>query len=215
MERRGAAREIPMSKLRLVVWCLNWVVALVCGTLGIVWYVQPGRLWWFRQVGENPHQSWGLVLFFVALATVILNLLYFLLRHVVGRAMRTHIPVKGADPNITVSLHALRHALIRALQREPEVHTVDVQLTHDRKKKCVTRILARGTIWDGPDLLSTTIKMQKILQSRFHEIVEPECEPSVEVKLDSLRFAVKPVGFRERVDRIKESFRGPQYPIGG
>ncbi len=56
--------------------------------------------------------------------------------------------------------------------------------------------------------------MQTVLRNRFHEIVEPDCEPTIEVKLDSLRFVGKQVGFRERVDRIKESFRGPQYPVG-
>ena len=203
-----------MGKFRLVVWSLNWVVALVCGSLGMVWYLDAA--WWDLRVAQNPEwrARWGLVLFLVAATTVVVNVLYFVLRNVVGRAMRTHIPVKGADPYISVSLHALRHALIRALKREPEVHSVDVELTHDRRRKCVTRILARGTIWDGPDVLQTTIKMQSILNSRFHEIVEPACEPTIEVKLDSLRFVGKRVGFRERIDRIRESFRGPQYPIG-
>ena len=202
-----------MSKLRVVVWSLNWVVALVCGSLGIVWYMDASRLWWTQKVAES-RPTLGLALFLVALATVVLNVTYFVLRQIVGRAMRIHIPVKGADPNITVSLHALRNALVRALKREPEVHSADVELTHDRKRQCVSHILARGTIWDGPDILQTTIKMQTVLRNRFHEIVEPDCEPTIEVKLDSLRFVGKQVGFRERVDRIKESFRGPQYPVG-
>lgn len=203
-----------MNKFRLVVWSLNWVVALVCGSVGIIWYSWPD--WWQEFAQDSAWRPrWGGLLFALALTTVVLNVLYFVLRHVTGRAMRIHIPVKGADPNITVSLHALRHALIRALKREPEVHSVDVELTHDRKRQCVTHILARGTIWDGPDILQTTIKMQTLLRKRFHEIVEPNCEPTIEVKLDSLRFVGKQVGFRERVDRIRESFRGPQYPIGG
>jgi hypothetical protein len=202
-----------MNKFRLVVWSLNWVVALACGCIGIVWYLDWARLWWLDHA-QDIHSTWGLALFLVALLTVVVNLLYVLLRHFTGRAMRTHIPVKGADANITVSLHALRNSLVRALMREPEVHSVDVELTHDRRKKCITHILARGTIWDGPDILQTTVKMQKVLRSRFHEIVEPEEEPTIEVKLDSFRFVGKQVGFRERVDRIKETFRGPQYPIG-
>ena len=204
-----------MNKLRLVVWSLNWVVSLVCGSLGVIWYVNASHLWWIERASANPgwRQSWGLFLFLVALTTVVVNLVYFILRNVVGRAMRTHIPVKGSDPNITVSLHALRHALIRALKREPEVHSADVEITHDRRRKCITHILARGTIWDGPDILQTTLKMQRLLRDRFHEIVAPDVEPTVEVKLDSLRFVGKQVGFRERVDRIRESFRGPQYPI--
>ena len=40
-------------------------------------------------------------------------------------------------------------------------------------------------------------------------------EMTFEVRLDSFRFLGKCKGFRERIDRIKETFRGPQYPIGG
>jgi hypothetical protein len=208
-----------MKHLRLVVWCLNWVVALACGTVGVIWYLEKsateGRELsaWLQKVTDNP--TYGLALFLVALATVVLNLVYFMLRHVVGRDMRTHIPVKGSDANITVSLYALRHALIRTLEKEPEVHSVDVEIRHDRRKNCITHVLARGTIWDGPDIMLTTIRLQNKLRGRFHEIVEPEEEPTFEVKLDSFRFVGKQRGFRERIDRIKESFRGPQYPIGG
>ena len=207
-----------MKQLRVVVWSLNWVVALACGTVGVFWYLEKsateGRELsaWLQRVTDNP--TWGLVLFVVALATVVLNLVYFVVRNVTGRAMRTHIPVKGSDANLTVSLHALRQALIRTLAKEPEVNSVDVEIRHNRKKNCITHVLARGTIWDGPDIMLTTIRLQNKLRSRFHEIVEPEEEPTFEVKLDSFRFAGKQLGFRERVDRIKDNYRGPQYPIG-
>jgi len=202
-----------MNKFRLVVWSLNWVVAIVCGFIGIIWYLDESRLYWLEHAEEQPIA--GLILFIVALATVLLNVGYLVVRHVQGYPMRTHIPVRGADSSVTVSLHALRNALVRSLKREPEVHNVEVELHHDRKAKRVTQVQARGTIWDGPDVLQTTMKIQKLLRRRFREIVEPEEEPKFEVHLDSFRFVGKQKGFRERIDRIKESFRGPQYPIGG
>jgi len=202
-----------MGKFRLVMWSLNGVVAIVCGFIGIIWYLDASRLYWLELAGKNP--TGGLLLFLVALTTVLLNVGYVVLRHVHGYPMRTHVPVHGTDSNITVSLHALREALIRTLKREPEVHSVDVELTHDRKTRRVTQVLARGTIWDGPDVLQTTLKIQKVLCKRFCDIVEPGEPPKFEVRLDSFRFVGKQKGFRERIDRIKESFRGPQYPIGG
>lgn len=202
-----------MNKFRLAMWSLNWVVAIACGFIGIIWYLDASRLYWLELAGKNP--MGGLLLFLVALATVLLNVGYLVVRHVHGYPTRTHIPVRAADLNITVSLYALRDALVRALKREPEVHSVDVELTHDRRKKRITQVRASGTIWDGPDILQTTLKMQKVLRKRFHEIVEPEEEPKFEVRLDSFRFVRKQKGFRERIDRIKESFRGPQYPVGG
>jgi hypothetical protein len=202
-----------MNKFRLVVWSLNWVVALVCGFIGIIWYLDASRLYWLEVAGENP--TGGLLLFLVALATVLLNVSYMVIRHVHGYPMRTHIPVRGSDPNVTVSLHALRDALTRALKHESEVHSVDVELRHDRRKRRITQVMARGTIWDGPDILQTTLKMQKVLRRRFREIVDPEEEPQFEVRLDRFRFVGKQKGFRERIDRIRETFRGPQYPVGG
>ena len=202
-----------MNKFRLVVWSLNWVVAIVCGFIGILWYLDESRLYWLEQAEDQPIA--GLILFIVALTTVLLNISYLVVRHVQGYPMRTHIPVRGADSSVTVSLHALRNALVRSLKREPEVHNVEVELQHDRKTKRITQVRARGTIWDGPDILQTTMKIQKVLRRRFGEIVEPEEEPKFEVHLDSFRFVGKQKGFRERIDRIKESFRGPQYPIGG
>jgi len=202
-----------MNKFRLVVWSLNWVVALVCGFIGVIWYLDVSRVNWLEVAGENP--TGGLLLFLVALATVLLNVSYMVIRHVEGYPMRTHIPVRGADPTVTVSLHALRDALTRALKHEPEVHSVDVELKHDRRKRRITQVLVRGTIWDGPDVLQTTLKMQKVLRRRFREIVDPDEDPQFEVRLDSFRFVGKQKGFRERIDRIRESFRGPQYPVGG
>ena len=202
-----------MKTFRFAVWSLNWVVALVCGFIGIIWYLDAPQLYWLELAGKNP--MGGLLLFLVAVTTVLLNVSYLVVRHVQGYPMRTHVPVRGPESNITVSLYALRNALIRRLKREPEVHDVDVELTHDRKSRRVTQIRARGTIWDGPDVLQTTLKMQEVLRKRFLDIVEPEEEPKFEVRLDSFRFVKKQKGFRERIDRIKESFRGPQYPIGG
>jgi len=202
-----------MNKFRLAVWSLNWVVALVCGFIGILWYLDVSRLYWLEVAHENP--TGGLLLFLVALATVLLNVSYMVIRHVHGYPMRMHIPVRGTDPDVTVSLYALREALARALKHEPEVHSVDVELKHDPRKRRITRVLARGTIWDGPDILQTTLKMQEVLRRRFRDIVDPEEEPQFEVRLDRLRFVGKQKGFRERIDRIRETFHGPQYPVGG
>jgi hypothetical protein len=202
-----------MNKFRLVVWSLNWSVALVAGFIGVIWYLDASRLYWLELAHENP--TGGLVLFLIALITVLLNVSYMIFRHLYGYPMRTHIPVRGTDPSVTVSLFALREALTRALQHEPEVHSVDVELKHDRAKRRITQVMARGTVWDGPDILQTTLKMQQVLRRRFREIVDPEEEPRFEVALDRFRFVGKQQGFRERIDRIRETFRGPQYPVGG
>jgi len=201
-----------MKTFRAVVWCLNWFVAMVTGFIGVLWYLD-NEIYWLPKASYHP--VGGLVLFLLALITVLLNISWVVVRHVQGYPMRTHIPVKGGDSNITVSLDALRKALVRTLKREPEVHSVDIELTHDPKKKQITQVQASGTIWDGPDVLQTTVKIQNVLRRRFYEIVEPEAEPNFEVRLDSFRFIGKRKGFRERIDRIKETFRGPQYPIGG
>jgi hypothetical protein len=200
-----------MRAFRTVVWSLNWVVALACGFIGIVWHLDASRLYWLEMAGRRP--GGGLVLFIVALVTVLLNITYPVLRHVQGYPTRTHIPVRGGDPSITVSLQALHNSLVHTLKREPEVHGVEVELKHDRKTNRVTQVRAIGTIWDGPDMLQTTLKMKEVLRRRFYEIVEPEEEPQFEVKLDSFRFAGVQKGFRERIDRIRETFRGPQYPV--
>lgn len=201
-----------MNKFRAIVWSLNWVVAIVSGFIGIIWYLDASRLYWLPRAGERP--GWGLALFLVALATVLLNISYLVVRHIHGYPMRTQIPVQGGDSTVSVSLYALRDALIRSLKKEPEVHSVDVELRHDRRARRITQVRARGTIWDGPDILQTTLKIQKVLRRRFREIVEPDEEPKFEVQLDSFRFVGKQKGFRERIDRIRESFRGPQYPVG-
>ncbi|KPL04377.1 MAG: hypothetical protein AMK75_01205 [Planctomycetes bacterium SM23_65] len=54
-----------MNKFRLVVWSLNWVVALVCGFIGIIWYLDASRLYWLELAGKNP--MGGLLLFLVAM----------------------------------------------------------------------------------------------------------------------------------------------------
>jgi len=201
-----------MKKFRMVVWSLNWVVAVVCGFIGILWYLDDEIT---LLPNASYHPEFGLMLFIVALVTVLVNVSYVVIWHVQGYPLRTHIPVKGADSNITVSLDALRKALVRTLRNEPEVHSVDVELTHDPKKQQITEVRASGTLWDGPDVLRTTVKIQSLLQRRFHDIVEPREEPKFEVHLDSFRFTKTRKGFHERIDRIKETFRGPQYPIGG
>lgn len=201
-----------MKQFRLVVWSLNWVVAIVCAFIGIVSYLDTSGFQWLKLREQGVV---GLLLFVVALVTVLLNITYLVVRHVQGYPMRTQVPVKGDDSNITVSLHALRNALIRALKNEPEVHTVDVELAYDRKKKRITKVRAIGTMWDGPEMLRTTMKVQDVLRRRFSDIVAPQEEPKFEVQLESFRFVGKQKLFRERIDRIKETFRGPQYPIGG
>jgi hypothetical protein len=201
-----------MKTFRAFVWSLNWVVAVTCGFVGIMWFLD-NEVYFLPLASEYP--GWGLVLFLVAVITVVLNISYVVVRHVQGYAMRTHIPVKGPDGSITVSLDALQKALVRALSDQPEVHSVELELTHDPKKRAVTRVRAIGTIWEGPDALQTTVKMQNVLRRRFLEIVEPEEEPEFEVRLDRFRYVRTRRKFRERVDRIKETFRGPQYPIGG
>jgi len=201
-----------MNKFRTIVWILNWIVAVVTGFIGIIWYLDDTLT---VLPAASYHPVGGLWLFLLALITVCLNVAWVVVRHVQGYPFRTHIPVRGGDSNITVSLDALRKALVRTLKREPEVHSVDVELTHDARKKQITQVRAVGTIWDGPDVLQTTVKMQNVLRRRFYEIVDPEEEPKFEVRLDSFRFIGKRKGFRERIDRIKETFRGPEYPIGG
>lgn len=201
-----------MKAFRLTVWTLNWLVAVTSGFIGIMWYLDD-EMYWLPVASHYP--LGGLLLFAVALVTVVLNISFVVIRHVQGYPLRTHIPVRDPDSNITVSLDALRNVLVRTLKREPEVHNVDIELTHDAKHKRITRVVASGTIWDGPDILQTTVKMQNVLRRRFNEIVGPEEEPKFEVRLNSFRFVGKRKGFRERIDRIKESFRGPQYPVGG
>jgi len=200
-----------MKTFRMIVWSLNWMVAVVCGFIGIIWYLDD-------EITVLPaasyHPEGGLLLFLVALVTVLVNVSYIVIWHVQGYPLRTHIPVKGGDRNITVSLDALRKSLERTLKGEPEVHSVHVELTHDPKKARITHVLASGAMWDGPDVLRTTLKIRNLLRRRFLEIVDPEEEPEFEVRLDRFRFVGKRKGFRERIDRIKETFRGPQYPIG-
>ena len=203
-----------MSKFRLIVWSLNWVVALASGFIGILWYIDSKELEWLERARE--HQFLGLLLFVFALTTVLVNVTYVVVRHVQGYPTRTQVPVKGDSSNVSVSLQALQNALKRALETQPEVHSIEIELDYDGRSRRVTQVRAHGTIWDGPDILPTTLKIQKVLERRFGEIVEPDEPPQFEVQLDSFRFLKEDRrGFRDRIDSIRESFRGPQYPIGG
>jgi hypothetical protein len=196
----------------MVVYTLNGIVALACGFIGIIWYIEPGELDWLYLAQANQYV--GLILFLVALTTVLVNVTYMVIRYVQGYPMRTQVPVRGGS-SVTVSLQALRDTLARTLNDQPEVHSADVELEYERRKHRVTEVRVRGTIWDGPDILQTTLKMQTLLRSRFYEIVEPDEPPKFEVQLESVRFPEKErKGFRERIDKVLESFRGPQYPVG-
>ncbi len=201
-----------MRTFRLVVWSLNWVVAIAVGFVGILAYLDtPVIDKWLAEIGKEDQFAW----FIFGLVIVLLDLTYLIVSRVYGYTLYTHIPIKGADSSITVSAQALRNTLIRTLKREAEVHTINVGLKLDRQRTRVVLVRAFGTIWDGPDILQTTMRLQQVLRRRFREIVEPDEEPKFEVQLDSFRFVGKQKGFRERIDRIKDTFRGPQYPIGG
>ena len=200
-----------MRPFRLIVWSLNWIVAIVVGFLGILAYLDAPVNMWLAIFEDEA----GLVWFILGLILVLLDLTYFVVAQIYGYTMYTHIPVKTADSSMTVSVQALRDTLIHTLKREPEVHSVNVELKLDRSRTHVALVRAFGTIWDGPDILQTTMKMQQVLRRRFSEIVDPDEDPKFEVQLDSFRFVGKRKGFRERIDRIKHTFRGPQYPIGG
>jgi len=123
--------------------------------------------------------------------------------------------VAGPDSDVMVAVTAVQKSLTATLMNEPEVHDIEVELSHDEVAKRITRVEARGTIWDGPDALQTSLKIRHLLEKRLCEIVQPETMPEFEVKLDSFRFAQKgkKPKYASRLDRVTEKFRGPEYPI--
>ena len=203
-----------MKMFRAVVATFNWFVSLVCGLIGVLWFIGGERTDYFKIASE--HRGLGLSVFIVGLAAVILNIAWLVVRHIWVGPAETHIPVAGPDSDVVIAVSAIQKALAKSLMNESEVHDIEVELSHDRDERRITRIAARGTIWDGPDALQTSLKIRHLLEKRLLEIIQPETLPEFEVKLDSFRFAQK--GKRSkyisRIDRVTETFRGPQYPIG-
>lgn len=202
-----------MKMFRAVVATFNWFVSLVCGLVGVLWFIGGERTDYFRVASE--HRWLGLSVFIVGLAAVILNIAWLVVRHIWVGPTETHIPVAGSDSDVVIAVSAVQKSLVKSLMNESEVHDIEVELFHDRDERRITRIAARGTIWDGPDALQTSLKIRHLLEKRLLEIIQPETLPEFEVKLDSFRFAQK--GKRpkyvSRIDRVTETFRGPQYPI--
>ena len=175
-----------MNKFRLVVWSLNWVVAIVCGFIGILWYLDESRLYWLEQAEDQPIA--GLILFIVALTTVLLNISYLVVRHVQGYPMRTHIPVRGADSSVTVSLHALRNALVRSLKREPEVHNVEVELVlPDAVAGHVRLVGALHRPLEGLEVVAVEVRFLQALRPLLDDRVVVLALLEVEVVLPVIR----------------------------
>lgn len=202
-----------MKTFRTVVATFNWFVSLVCGLIGVLWYIGGERTDYFRVASE--HRGLGLSVFIVGLVAVILNIAWLVVRHIWVGPAETHIPVAGPDSDVVIAVSAVQKALAKSLMNEPEVHDIEVELSYDRDERRITRIAARGTIWDGPDALQTSLKIRHLLEKRLLEIIQPETLPEFEVKLDSFRFAQKGKRpkYASRIDRVTETFRGPQYPI--
>ncbi len=202
-----------MKTFKTVVATFNWFVSLVCGLIGVLWYIGGERTDYFRVASE--HRGLGLSVFIVGLVAVILNIAWLVVRHIWVGPAETHIPVAGLDSDVVIAVSAVQKALAKSLMNEPEVHDIEVELSYDRDERRITRIAARGTIWDGPDALQTSLKIRHLLEKRLLEIIQPETLPEFEVKLDSFRFAQKGKRpkYASRIDRVTETFRGPQYPI--
>ena len=202
-----------MKTFRAVVATFNWFVSLVCGLVGVLWFIGGEKTDYFKLASE--HRGLGLTVFIIGLAAVLLNVALVVVRHMWVGPPETHIPVAGPDSDVVIAVSAIRKALTKSLQNQPEVHDAEVEVSHDREARRITRIAARGTIWDGPDALQTSLKIRRLLEKRLLEIIQPESMPEFEVKLDSFRFAQKGKRprYSSRIDRVTESFRGPQYPI--
>ena len=202
-----------MKMFAAVVATFNWFVSLVCGFIGVLWFIGGERADTFRIASENRRV--GLAIFIVGLLAVLLNIAWLVVRHIWAGPAETHIPVAGSDSDVVIAVSAVQKALTKSLLAEPAVHDIEVELSHDADARRITRVLARGTIWDGPDALQTSLKIRHLLEKRLLEIVQPETMPAFEVKLDSFRFAQKGKRpkFASRIDRVTETFRGPQYPI--
>lgn len=202
-----------MKKFRVVVATFNWFVALICGWLGVLWYLSGEETNLFQAAAD--HRLLGLSVFIIGLTAVLLNTAWLVVRHVYGGGPQMHVPVAGQDSDVLIAVSAVEKALTKALVAEPEVHDAEVELTFDPGERRITRVAARGTIWDGPDALQTQLKMRHLLEKRLSEIIQPEKMPDFDVKVDGLRFA--DAGKRPRVmtrrDQVSESFRGPQYPV--
>jgi len=201
-----------MKAFGVVVGTFNWFVSLVCGLIGVLWYIGDEKADLFQQAAQ--YRVLGLSIFFIGLLAVLLNIAWLVVRHIWG-GREAHVRVAGKDSGVMVAVSAVQKALTKSLLNEPEVHDVEVEVAHDAEEERITRIAARGTIWDGPDALQTSLKIRNLLEKRIQEIVQPEKMPEFEVKLDSFRFAQKgkKPKYTSRVDRVTETFRGPQYPV--
>lgn len=201
-----------MKAFGVVVGTFNWFVSLVCGLMGVLWFIegeQPGFL------KEATEYRWlGMTIFLVAMAAVLLNIAWLVVRHIWAGGP-AHVPVAGADSDVMVAVSAVQKALTKTLENEPEVHDAEVELTHDKVAQRITKVVAHGTIWDGPDALQTSLKIRHLLEKRLMEIVQPDVMPEFEVKLDSFRFVHKgkKPKHSSRVDQVTKTFRGPEYPI--
>ena len=205
-------RSAAMKVFRVVVGTFNGFVSLVCGLIGVLWYLQGEPADYLRQA--TAYRWAGFAIFVVGLAAVFLNIAWLVLRHI-WEGREAHVAVIGPDSDVTVAVSAVQKALTKTLLNEPEVHDVEVELMHDRAARRITRVVAHGTIWDGPDALQTSLKIRYLLEKRIAEIVQPETMPEFEVKLDSFRFPQKgkKPKYSAKADRVTKTFRGPQYPI--
>ena len=132
-----------MKKFRVVVATFNGFVSLICGYIGVLWFISGEEADWLRMA--SSHRALGLSIFVVALVAVLLNVAWLVVRHLYGGRPENHIPVAGPDSDVVIAVSAIRKSLTKTLLNEPEVHDVEVEVSHDREARRITRIVARGT----------------------------------------------------------------------
>lgn len=163
--------------LRLLLYALTLVLGLVL--TAIAGWPDYGRevidLWQQHLAttgGRIASLCLGLLLMLIPLAIMV--------RWWASRRYAREISYVTEVGKVSVSLLAIQEALTRAVEHEPEVRKVAVDVHEDRVRRVVV-IDAVLTLWDDGDVTGINQRCQGILRRRFGELM-PECS-AVQVHL--------------------------------
>lgn len=214
-----------MGKLKTMIHFVDKTLALTAVAMLLVRLMgdMQGSNWFVKRYLElkgamlaEKNYDWFL---FAAVAYLAISLIYVILK-IVGRQVENeYIRVRTEKGEINFELTAVQDAIARSLRDRPELEDVQVRVTVPGEKRPI-QVTSIVRVWDRPNLVDVTERIQNAMQHRFAEILDIQAEVNFNVQVRKL--AVRPpdtklesVGPRPDLKNEEDThYFGAQYPIG-
>jgi len=114
---------------------------------------------------------------------------------------------------LRVSIAAIEEALVRAARTLPEVADIRIRMVAHHGAEKPLGIVVRAILWEVPDLRAVELKLRRVLNDRFSEILPGEQPLRCEITVEKFRVEKSkgPKGPDQEQPTV-DSFR-PKYPL--